>query len=202
MRPRGRPSLQTDCWHSRHPADFTPRRSRRCRRGHDRAQARLSAQMTTADSAVPPVSRTVARPTLWQHLDLSARVTVVSAPAGSGKTVLLASWIDQAKLADSSAFVQVMRDERDPQRLHGGGLPSAAQPASGRGHAHWDGPRRRHRGKPRLPPAGLGSEQRPTVSTPPGQSGSPPCRQSWHQRPAAHAQERVTCLSSQSSSST
>jgi LuxR family maltose regulon positive regulatory protein len=54
---------------------------------------------------------------LWQQLDLSARVTVVSAPAGSGKTVLLASWIGQANLADSSAFVQVMRDERDPQRF-------------------------------------------------------------------------------------
>jgi LuxR family transcriptional regulator, maltose regulon positive regulatory protein len=54
---------------------------------------------------------------LWQQLDLSARVTVLSAPAGSGKTVLLASWIDQAKLADSSAFVQVRRDKRDPQRF-------------------------------------------------------------------------------------
>ena len=78
--------------------------------------------MTTAHSAAQLVSRTagpaiVARPTLWQQLDLSARVTVVSAPAGSGKTVLLASWIGQANLADSSAFVQVMRDERDPQRF-------------------------------------------------------------------------------------
>jgi|HubBroStandDraft_4_1064222.scaffolds.fasta_scaffold06759_3 LuxR family maltose regulon positive regulatory protein len=78
--------------------------------------------MTTANSAAQLVSRTagpaiVARPTLWQQLDLSARVTVVSAPAGSGKTVLLASWIGQANLADSSAFVQVMRDERDPQRF-------------------------------------------------------------------------------------
>jgi LuxR family transcriptional regulator, maltose regulon positive regulatory protein len=78
--------------------------------------------MRTAGSAALPVSRTagaaiVARPTLWQQLDLSAQVTVVSAPAGSGKTVLLASWIDQAKLADSSAFVQVRRDERDPQRF-------------------------------------------------------------------------------------
>jgi LuxR family maltose regulon positive regulatory protein len=78
--------------------------------------------MTTADSAAQLVARTagpaiVARPTLWQQLDLSARVTVVSAPAGSGKTVLLASWIGQANLADSSAFVQVMRDERDPQRF-------------------------------------------------------------------------------------
>jgi len=70
----------------------------------------------------PPTSRAggpaiVARPALWHRLDLSAQVTVVSAPAGSGKTVLLASWIDQANLADSSAFVQVKRDERDPRRF-------------------------------------------------------------------------------------
>ncbi len=59
----------------------------------------------------------VARPSLWERLQRSARVTVVSAPAGSGKTVLLTSWIDQANLADSAAFVQVPRDERDPQRF-------------------------------------------------------------------------------------
>jgi LuxR family transcriptional regulator, maltose regulon positive regulatory protein len=54
---------------------------------------------------------------LWQQLNQSTRVTVVSAPAGSGKSVLLASWIDQGNLAGSAAFVQVMRDERDPQRF-------------------------------------------------------------------------------------
>jgi LuxR family transcriptional regulator, maltose regulon positive regulatory protein len=59
----------------------------------------------------------VARPALWQRLDQSARVAVVSAPAGSGKTVLLASWINQGRLADRAAFVQVLRDERDPQRF-------------------------------------------------------------------------------------
>ena len=78
--------------------------------------------MTTADPAAPPGPPTaapaiVARPALWQQLDQSARVTVVSAPAGSGKTVLLASWIDQGNLAGSAAFVQVRRDEHDPQRF-------------------------------------------------------------------------------------
>ena len=78
--------------------------------------------MTTADPASPSgpqtvAPATVARPTLWQQLNRSARVTVVSAPAGSGKTVLLASWVDQGNLADSAAFVQVLRDEHDPQRF-------------------------------------------------------------------------------------
>jgi LuxR family maltose regulon positive regulatory protein len=44
-------------------------------------------------------------------------VTVVSAPPGSGKTVLLRSWIGQAGLAERAAWVPVGRDERDPQRL-------------------------------------------------------------------------------------
>jgi LuxR family maltose regulon positive regulatory protein len=46
-----------------------------------------------------------------------AGVTLVSAPAGSGKTVLLRSWIDEAGLADHVAWVTVERGERDPQRF-------------------------------------------------------------------------------------
>jgi LuxR family transcriptional regulator, maltose regulon positive regulatory protein len=44
-------------------------------------------------------------------------VTVVSAPPGGGKTVLLRSWIGEAGLAGRAAWVTVERDERDPQRL-------------------------------------------------------------------------------------
>ena len=44
-------------------------------------------------------------------------MTVVSAPPGSGKTVLLRSWIREAGLAERAAWVPVGRDERDPQRL-------------------------------------------------------------------------------------
>jgi LuxR family maltose regulon positive regulatory protein len=44
-------------------------------------------------------------------------VTVVSAPAGSGKTVLLRSWIGAAGLAGRAAWVPVGREERDPQRF-------------------------------------------------------------------------------------
>jgi LuxR family maltose regulon positive regulatory protein len=41
----------------------------------------------------------------------------MSAPAGSGKTVLLRSWITEAGLADHAAWVPVGRGERDPQRF-------------------------------------------------------------------------------------
>jgi LuxR family transcriptional regulator, maltose regulon positive regulatory protein len=47
----------------------------------------------------------------------AARVTVVSAPAGSGKTVLLRSWIGEAGLGDRAAWVPVGRGEGDPQRF-------------------------------------------------------------------------------------
>jgi len=59
----------------------------------------------------------VPRPALWDRLGEATRVTVVSAPAGSGKTVLLRSWISEAGLAQRAAWVPVGRDERDPQRL-------------------------------------------------------------------------------------
>ena len=47
----------------------------------------------------------------------AARVTVVSAPPGSGKSVLLRSWIGEAGLAESAGWVSVGRDDRDPQRF-------------------------------------------------------------------------------------
>ena len=56
----------------------------------------------------------VSRPRLFERLG-AARVTVVSAPPGSGKTVLLGSWISQAGVAERAAWVPVGRDEHDPQ---------------------------------------------------------------------------------------
>jgi LuxR family transcriptional regulator, maltose regulon positive regulatory protein len=61
--------------------------------------------------------RVVSRPALFARLGASERVTVVSAPAGSGKTLLLRSWIGQAGLSDRVAWVPAGRDERDPQRF-------------------------------------------------------------------------------------
>jgi LuxR family transcriptional regulator, maltose regulon positive regulatory protein len=65
----------------------------------------------------PGGGRVVSRSALLARLGTSARVTMVSAPAGSGKTVLLRSWISQAGLSDRVAWVPVGRDERDPQRF-------------------------------------------------------------------------------------
>ena len=59
----------------------------------------------------------VARRGLFERLDAAPRVTVVSAPPGSGKTVLLRSWTKEAGLAERTAWVAAGRDERDPQRF-------------------------------------------------------------------------------------
>jgi LuxR family maltose regulon positive regulatory protein len=61
----------------------------------------------------------VARAALFGRLSagLSGGVTLVSAPAGSGKTVLLRSWIEAAGLAERTSWVSVERDECDPQHF-------------------------------------------------------------------------------------
>ena len=60
-------------------------------------------------------------------------MTVVSAPAGSGKTILLRSWIGEAALAERAAWVPVARGERDPQRFWLSVLGALRQTAPGSG---------------------------------------------------------------------
>lgn len=61
----------------------------------------------------------VARETLYARLSagVAAGVTLVAAPPGSGKTVLLRAWIDAERLRSRTAWVQVERHERDAQRF-------------------------------------------------------------------------------------
>src|SRR5580698_1726575 len=68
-------------------------------------------------AARPGVEGVVSRTGLFGRLGASARVTVVSAPPGSGKSVLLRSWIGEAGLMDSTGWVSVGRDDRDPQQV-------------------------------------------------------------------------------------
>jgi LuxR family maltose regulon positive regulatory protein len=63
----------------------------------------------------PGAGGIVSRPRLFERLAAPARVSVVSAPPGSGKTVLLRSWIGHAGVAGCAAWVSVGRGEGDPQ---------------------------------------------------------------------------------------
>src|ERR1700761_4517333 len=67
--------------------------------------------------ADPGAGGVVSRTGLFERLGASARGAVVSAPPGSGKSVLLRSWIGEAGLKDSAGWVSVGRDDRDPLRF-------------------------------------------------------------------------------------
>ncbi len=66
-------------------------------------------------SAAPAVrDGVVARPGLFTQLTQAQRVVQVSAPPGSGKTVLLRSWIAESGLAGREADATSQPTERNP----------------------------------------------------------------------------------------
>src|ERR1700688_3715091 len=80
------------------------------------------------------VSRTrglLDREGLLQLLDcaVTKRVTVISAPPGSGKTSLLRAWADRSTSPRRVAFVSVERDQRDAQRFWCAVLDAIRSPA-------------------------------------------------------------------------
>jgi LuxR family maltose regulon positive regulatory protein len=78
---------------------------------------------TVPDSPAVPrlVAGLVARPRLFALLDRGVQgpVTVIAAPAGSGKTTLVSSWLRGAELPGPPAWVPVERDESDATRFWG-----------------------------------------------------------------------------------
>jgi len=71
----------------------------------------------TPDALAAPSVRAgvVSRCALVGRLADAERVVAVSAPAGSGKTVLMRSWIAEADLATRAGWVTVDGEQRDPQ---------------------------------------------------------------------------------------
>jgi LuxR family transcriptional regulator, maltose regulon positive regulatory protein len=87
------------------------------------ASRRRALHLTTRDrfppSSGPPadILQMVGRDRLVIGLDRAAarRVTIISAPAGSGKTSLLRAWANRSGQAHHIAFVPVRRDEQDAE---------------------------------------------------------------------------------------
>jgi LuxR family transcriptional regulator, maltose regulon positive regulatory protein len=75
----------------------------------------------------------VSRPVLVGRVGGPARVTVVSAPAGSGKTMLLRSWLGQEGPHGRAAWVPAGRGERDPLRFWVSVADALRQTAAGAG---------------------------------------------------------------------
>jgi LuxR family maltose regulon positive regulatory protein len=59
----------------------------------------------------------ISRRWLFERLEGAARVTQIAAPAGSGKTFLLSSWVAECGRADSTAWVPVRGGERNLQQF-------------------------------------------------------------------------------------
>jgi LuxR family transcriptional regulator, maltose regulon positive regulatory protein len=83
-------------------------------------------------NAAPATSRLIDRGDLLAALDRAAagKVTIISAPAGSGKTSLLRTWADRPGQPRQLAVVQVQRDQQDAQQFWLA-LLSAVRQASG-----------------------------------------------------------------------
>jgi LuxR family transcriptional regulator, maltose regulon positive regulatory protein len=75
--------------------------------------------MATTTAPGPTLPGLVERPRLFALLDrgASAPVTLICASAGSGKTMLLSSWLRSAQLPGPVAWVGVERDEADATRF-------------------------------------------------------------------------------------
>src|SRR5256714_13343881 len=101
-------------------------------KGRDRGDSMISSRTTRREGhRAQPISRDVSvarglldREALLQTLDraVTKRITVISAPAGSGKTSLLRAWADRSTDVRRVAFVSVDRDEQDSQRFSSAGL--------------------------------------------------------------------------------
>ena len=75
----------------------------------------------------------MSRCALFGQLAEAERVVQISAPAGSGKTELMRSWIAEAGLARYAAWVPVDSEERDPQRFWLSVLGALRETAPGAG---------------------------------------------------------------------
>ena len=103
-----------------HPGEVSPHHPSRVNlRCEDGDALGLTVQPDSSDGPAAPAVRRgiVSRRELFERLREAGRVVHLTAPAGSGKTILLRSWIGEAGLAGSAAWVAIGPDQGDPQRF-------------------------------------------------------------------------------------
>src|SRR4029453_16763133 len=96
-----------------------------CRRGSGVRRRRQGRPLKVA----PTIPRLIDRGDLLAALDRAAagKVTIISAPAGSGKTSLLRAWADRPGQPHELAVIQVQRDQQDAQQFWLGLLDAGRQ---------------------------------------------------------------------------
>jgi LuxR family transcriptional regulator, maltose regulon positive regulatory protein len=96
------------------------------------ATTRLRERQQPAARDIPVGRSLLDRDDLLRKLDraVDKRVTVISAPAGSGKTSLLRAWGDRVADPHRVAFVSVERDQQDAQRFWSSVLDAIRLPAT------------------------------------------------------------------------
>ncbi len=85
-----------------------------------RVGAEVETALLTTKLFVPPIAPgLVVRPRLMQRLGraLSSRLTLVSAPAGFGKTTLVSQWVHQTKPPVPTGWLSLEAAENDPARF-------------------------------------------------------------------------------------
>jgi LuxR family maltose regulon positive regulatory protein len=88
-------------------------------------------------TVAPATPRLIGRGDLLAALDraATAKVTIISAPAGSGKTSLLRAWADRPGRPYRLAVLQVQRDQQDAQQFWLALLNAVRQASGTAGHA-------------------------------------------------------------------
>src|SRR5437899_4563151 len=109
-------------------------------KGRDRGDSMISSRTTRREGHLEqPISNDVSvhrglldREALLQTLDraVTRRITIISAPAGSGKTSLLRTWADRSTDVRRVALMSVDRDEQDAQRFWSAVLDALRSPAA------------------------------------------------------------------------
>jgi LuxR family maltose regulon positive regulatory protein len=103
---QGQPETDPAAWPNRNGAEVVPLLPGPARAGDVSVRGRY-------DAGEPLVLRR----RLFERLSGAGRLTIVSGPAGSGKTWLLRSWIAEQGLGARAAWATVAHDEHDGQRF-------------------------------------------------------------------------------------